>query len=70
MIGVDFVIGVDLLRDRTPVVEADYYVCGPVRFMLCILRSLRQIGVPDERVHHEFFGPKQALEIGDAAAAL
>lgn len=53
----------DLLRSWTPLVNAEYYVCGPTPFMANVLGSLRELGVPDDRVHHEFFGPKQSMEV-------
>lgn len=36
---------------------ADYYVCGPVRFMADIQASLASSGVAPDRVHTESFGP-------------
>lgn len=53
----------DLLRELTPFSEAEFYVCGPTPFMTAVLKSLATLGVEGDRVHHEFFGPKQALEV-------
>ena len=53
----------DLLREWTPIADADFYVCGPTPFMASVLRSLSELGVAEDRVRHEFFGPKQALEV-------
>ena len=39
----------------------DVYVLGPTPFMASVKRSLRALGLPDERSHHEFFGPAEAL---------
>jgi nitric oxide dioxygenase len=64
------VITTDLLREWTPTAEADYYVCGPSAFMTCVLASLDELGVPSERVRHEFFGPKQMLAAPTMAAAV
>lgn len=36
--------------------DADYYLCGPIPFMRVQLESLRQLGVPESRVHYEVFG--------------
>lgn len=58
------VVTTDLLRSWTPIAEADYYVCGPTPFMASVLGSLNELGVSEDRVRHEFFGPKQALEVG------
>jgi nitric oxide dioxygenase len=42
--------------------QADFYFCGPVPFMQAIYRTLKQWGVPGERIHFEFFGPAGVLE--------
>jgi len=36
--------------------EADYYLCGPRGFMTAQMSLLKQAGVPDHRIHAEFFG--------------
>lgn len=36
--------------------DADYYICGPRGFMSAQIASLKQAGVPDTRIHVEFFG--------------
>ncbi|HVY13998.1 MAG TPA: NO-inducible flavohemoprotein [Rhodopila sp.] len=41
--------------------EADAYVLGPKPFMGFVRRSLVALGLADDRVHHEFFGPTEAL---------
>lgn len=51
----------DLLRRQTPFSEADFYVCGPAPFMASVLAILQELGVAEDRIRHEFFGPKQAL---------
>jgi nitric oxide dioxygenase len=58
-----------LLREWTPFENADYYLCGPPPFMASVLGSLKQLGVPEQRIRHEFFGPKQSLAPAPAAAA-
>jgi nitric oxide dioxygenase len=52
----------ELLRNWAPLAEADCYLCGPPPFMASLLASLRELGVSEDRVRHEFFGPMQALE--------
>jgi nitric oxide dioxygenase len=42
--------------------EADYYVCGPVPFMQAAIHALKELGVQEEKIHFEFFGP--AMELG------
>ncbi|MEJ8546115.1 NO-inducible flavohemoprotein [Brevibacillus borstelensis] len=41
--------------------QADFYFCGPVPFMKSVYRALKEWGVPDERIHYEFFGPMGSL---------
>ncbi|UGA38297.1 hypothetical protein JOS77_31340 [Chromobacterium haemolyticum] len=36
--------------------DADYYLCGPVGFMLAQRSSLLDLGVAVERIHFEVFG--------------
>lgn len=43
-------------------VDSDFYFCGPVPFMKAVRRALKEWGVPDERIHFEFFGPADSLE--------
>lgn len=45
-----------------PIQDADFYFCGPVPFMKAINRSLKNLGVTEERINFEFFGPKGNLE--------
>jgi nitric oxide dioxygenase len=49
------------LQDIIPDKDADYYMCGPVPFMKSIYRSLKEIGIDEEAVHYEFFGPNMKL---------
>jgi nitric oxide dioxygenase len=41
--------------------DADFYFCGPKPFMMVVYRSLKEWGVPDVRIHFEFFGPREEL---------
>ncbi|MGQ7847126.1 NO-inducible flavohemoprotein [Granulosicoccus sp. 3-233] len=45
------------LADNTHIQSSDYYICGPTGFMQATINGLRSIGVRDERLHYEFFGP-------------
>jgi nitric oxide dioxygenase len=49
------------LEQNTAINEADYYFCGPEPFMKAINRSLMELGVEEDRIHYEFFGPKGNL---------
>jgi nitric oxide dioxygenase len=50
------------LVNNIPTVESDFYFCGPVPFMKSINTSLKNLGANAERIHFEFFGPKDSLE--------
>ena len=36
--------------------DADYYLCGPAPFMTAQMATLKSLGVPEGRIHHELFG--------------
>lgn len=57
----------DLLRQLVGDREADYYVCGPKPMLTQVVGTLQQIGVPQERINFEFFGPKEDLEPASVA---
>jgi len=50
----------ELLAERVAD-NADVYVCGPVGFMEAVIKNLQEIGVKDEKIHYEFFGPAMQL---------
>ncbi|MGF6950721.1 nitric oxide dioxygenase [Neobacillus sp. B4I6] len=50
------------LKENITTKDADFYFCGPVPFMKAINRSLKELGVNQERIHFEFFGPMGNLE--------
>ncbi len=52
-------ITTQLLKDLTPFTEAKFYLCGPPPFMANVMGSLRELGVDESRIRHEYFGPKQ-----------
>lgn len=43
-------------------VTGEVYVCGPVPFMEAIIQDLRALGMKEEQIHFEFFGPAVALQ--------
>lgn len=45
---------------------SDIFVCGPTPFMQSVIRNLHAIGVPEENIHFEFFGPAEVLELTNA----
>ena len=41
--------------------NADVYICGPTPFMQAIISQLKELGVSEDRIHYEFFGPALAV---------
>lgn len=52
----------DWLKEKIDTEGADFYFCGPVPFMKAINRSLKELGVTEDKIHFEFFGPMGNLE--------
>lgn len=50
------------LHENVPLKDAEFYFCGPVPFMKSVNASLKELGVREDRIHFEFFGPKGNLE--------
>ncbi|MFZ5637916.1 MAG: pyridoxamine 5'-phosphate oxidase family protein [Pseudomonadota bacterium] len=46
-----------LLKTALPSEDPDVYLCGPPGFMRSLYAALRDLGVPDARIHAEAFGP-------------
>ncbi|WP_417507412.1 NO-inducible flavohemoprotein [Marinomonas gallaica] len=44
-----------------PLAEGDFYLCGPVGFMMFAKEQLLSLGVSDDRIHYEVFGPHQSF---------
>lgn len=51
----------ELIGSLTGTNDADYYFCGPKAFMVNVFNELTKWGVPESRMHFEFFGPKEDL---------
>ncbi|PLR76199.1 NO-inducible flavohemoprotein [Bacillus sp. V3-13] len=41
--------------------ETDFYFCGPVPFMKSVYQSLNKLGIREDKIHFEFFGPMGSL---------
>ncbi|GGI92916.1 flavohemoprotein [Shewanella hanedai] len=50
-----------LLKSQLPVTDGDFYLCGPVVFMQFAKQQLVALGVNDDRIHYEVFGPHSDL---------
>lgn len=59
---------VDLLKQLLPFDDHEFYLCGPGGFMQALYDGLRELGVRDERIHAEAFGPAALTRRADAAA--
>jgi len=49
------------LQDSLHLKQAHFYMCGPVAFMAAIKGQLLELGVDNDRVHYEVFGPHESL---------
>lgn len=60
---------VDLLKRLLPFDDHEFYLCGPGGFMQSLYDGLRDLGVRDERIHAEGFGPASLARRLDSGAA-
>ena len=49
------------LQGLLPLDDYDFYLCGPGPFMQALYDILNQLGVRDDRIRYEFFGPATLL---------
>ena len=54
-------VTVEWLAENTPLNDADIYLCGPKPFLATFVNGLAKAGVPNDRIHYEFFGPADEL---------
>ncbi|RIW32294.1 NO-inducible flavohemoprotein [Bacillus salacetis] len=52
----------DGLVDR----DSIFYVCGPAPFMKAVISSLMSIGIPEDKICYEFFGPAMKFQLQEA----
>jgi len=55
-------VSLTVLQDMLPPAAYDFYLCGPPPFMKSLYRGLLDWGVPETRIHYEFFGPATVLK--------
>lgn len=55
-------VNIKLLKSLLPNKDFDFYLCGPAPFMKSLFTGLMEWGVPEIRIHYEFFGPSSALK--------
>ena len=54
-------VDIDLIKSLLTLDDYEFYLCGPAPFMESLYEGLKDISVPDERIHYEFFGPGATL---------
>ena len=50
-------ITADILRQKLPLDDYDFYLCGPASFMQAMYDNLMSLGVSDQKIFAESFGP-------------
>jgi ferredoxin-NADP reductase/phenylpropionate dioxygenase-like ring-hydroxylating dioxygenase large terminal subunit len=55
-------ISIETLKQMLPFGDYDFYLCGPPPFMKSLYDGLTGIGVQEERIHYESFGPATVLK--------
>ncbi len=64
--GIDFDstghIDMELLKSILPLDDYDFYLCGPSPFMQALYEGLATLGVGENRIHYESFGPAMVLK--------
>ena len=61
--GADFTGLMDLtaIKTQLPLTNGDFYLCGPAGFMAYVKNQLLDLGVKNEQINYEIFGPHQDL---------
>ena len=61
--GADFtgLMNLNAVQAQLPLSNGDFYLCGPAGFMAFIKNQLLELGVKNEQIHYEVFGPHQGL---------
>lgn len=63
-------VDIDLLKSILPFDDFDFYLCGPQPFMQALYIGLVGLGVRDERIRFESFGPASVARAGGASRVL
>ncbi|WP_068825007.1 pyridoxamine 5'-phosphate oxidase family protein [Pseudomonas sp. BMS12] len=50
-------LGFAQVKARLPLDDYDFYLCGPGGFLQAMYDGLRDLNIPDQRIHAEAFGP-------------
>lgn len=62
-------LGMQMLKALLPFDDHEFFLCGPPGFMQALYDGLRELGVRDERIQAEAFGPASLKRRPDSAAA-
>ena len=62
-------VSVDLLKKIVPMDAAHFYLCGPPPMMQSLVEGFHAVGVADERIHYEAFGPASVKKAAPAQPA-
>lgn len=62
-------LGMHMLKALLPFDDHEFFLCGPPGFMQALYDGLRELGVRDERIQAEAFGPASLKRRPDGAAA-
>ncbi len=62
-------LSIDLLKSLLPFDDHEFFLCGPPGFMQALYDSLRDLGVRDERIQAEAFGPSPLKRRPDGTVA-
>jgi ferredoxin-NADP reductase len=59
---------IDTLKSILPFDDHEFFLCGPPGFMQALYDGLRELGVRDQRIQAEAFGPASLKRNPDDAA--
>ena len=54
-------MNLDTIKDMIDIKDTDYYMCGPLSFMQDMAKKLIAMGVEQDKIHYEVFGPHKVL---------
>ena len=54
-------VDIELIKSLVPFGDCEFYLCGPPPFMESLFDGLTSLGVAEQRIHYEFFGPGTSL---------
>lgn len=60
-------VDAEWLSQVLPTKDASFYFCGPKGFMQAQYMNLKKIGIKNEDIHYEMFGPAEDLSAQEAA---